>query len=81
MLGFAITSTVERVYKRKTAKVSVSFWVSLDEDDKIKLYQYLKRFGYELDENVCWRNKDGICFHYSDNSLGLGTEIIEKKNF
>lgn len=79
MLSFAITSCIEHFYTYRSAQLCASIWFDLDDNGKKSLSNYLKRMGYRMDNHICWKNKDGMCFCYSDGQLGLGTEIIEEK--
>lgn len=79
MLSFAITSCIEHFYPYRSALLSASIWIDLDDNGKRHLKHYLERMGYRMDNHICWKNKDGMCFCYSDGQLGLGTEITEEK--
>ena len=77
MITFDITSCIDKFYTYRTALLQASIWIHLEEDERAKLRKYLERQGYKYDNHICWRNKDGMCFAYSDGSLGLGLEIVE----
>lgn len=77
MLSFAITSCIEHFYTYRTALLEASIWIDLEDREKKQLSNYLKRMGYRMNNHICWKNKDGMCFSYSDGQLGLGTEIVE----
>lgn len=77
MLNFDFNSCFEKFYPYRTASLSASIWITLDEKGKAAIAQYIKRMGYKMDNHICWKLKDGGCFSYSDGALGFGTEIVE----
>lgn len=79
MITLDITSTIDKFYTYRTALIEASIWIALEEREIRILSNYLKSQGYNLSNHICWKNKDGMCFMYSDRQLGLGTEIIEKR--
>ena len=77
MITFDITSCIDKFYPYRTALLQASIWIALDDKDIQHLTKYLQRMGYKMDNHICWKNRDGMCFSYSDRSLGLGLEIVE----
>lgn len=79
MLSFAITSCIEHFYTYRSAQLCASIWIDLDDYGKKILHNYLERMGYKMDNHICWKNRDGMCFSYSDGQFGLGLEIVKGK--
>lgn len=79
MLQFDFDSSIDKFYPYRSAQLCATVWIDLDTVSIKLLSNCIERMGYHLDNHVCWRMKNGLCFSYSDNSLGIGTEIIEEK--
>ncbi len=77
MITFDITSCIEKFYTYRTALIDASIWIDLEAGERQMLRKYLQNMGYRMDNHICWKNKDGMCFMYSDNKLGLGTNLRE----
>jgi hypothetical protein len=78
MITFDITSCIDKFYPYRTALLEASIWITLDDKEKQRISKYLQLMGYKMDNHICWKNRDGMCFCYSDNQLGLGLEIREE---
>ena len=79
MIAFTFTSCIEKFYPYRKALLYASIWIELDEQEKQRLGKYLERMGYKMDNHICWKNRDGMCFSYSDGHFGVGLEIVEGK--
>lgn len=79
MITFDITSCIDKFYPYRTAILEASILITLNDKDKQYLGKYLQHMGYKLDNHICWKNSDDVCFSYSDGKLGVGLRIIEAK--
>lgn len=78
MVTFDITSCIDEFYTYRTAVVESSLIIHLDQKECNMIRNYVKEQGYKPDNHICWKNKDGMCFMYSDRTLIIGLSIIKR---
>lgn len=78
MICFGINeSPIVEFYTYRSARVKYSFSIDLSRKDLDKINSYIRHNGYNPDNHICWKNKNGICCWKMDHKLYVGTSIIK----
>lgn len=79
MINFIIEGTsIVEFYTYRRARVHYSFSIDLSRDDLDDINSYIRRNGYNPDNHICWKDRNGVCCWKMDHKLYVGTSIIEK---
>ncbi len=78
--SFVEDNPIVEFYPYRRAQVAHSVSIDLENFDiNIVLKKYLEDNKKRLDNHICWKTADGMCFQYSDRVLYIGLTIIKGK--
>lgn len=81
--SISLMGKVTKFYSYRTANLNGMFiQIEVTSEDLKYISKYLNRFGYKIDNHICWEcNYDDnvLYYSYSDGKLSIGPNIhIEK---
>ena len=77
--SISLMGTVTKFYSYRSANLNGMFiQIDVTSEDEKYISQYLNRFGYKIDNHICWEcNYDGnvLYYSYSDGKFSIGPNI------
>lgn len=77
--SISLMGTVTKFYSYRSANLNRMFiQIDVTSEDEEYISRYLNRFGYKIDNHICWEcNYDGnvLYYSYSDGKLSIGPNI------
>lgn len=77
--SISLMGTVTKFYSYRSANLNGMFiQIDVTSEDEKYISQYLNRFGYKMDNHICWEcnYEDNILYYsYSDGKLSIGPNI------
>lgn len=77
--SISLMGTVTKFYSYRSANLNRMFiQIDVTSEDEKYISRYLNRFGYKIDNHICWEcnYEDNILYYsYSDGKLSIGPNI------
>lgn len=77
--SISLMGTVTKFYSYRSANLNGMFiQIDVTSEDEKYISRYLNRFGYKIDNHICWEcNYDGnvLYYSYSDGKLSISPNI------
>lgn len=77
--SISLRGTVTKFYSYRSANLNRIFnQIDVTSEDVKHISQYLNRFGYEIDNHICWECTyygNVLYYSYSDGKLSIGPNI------
>lgn len=77
--SISLMGTVTKFYSYRSANLNGMFiQIDVTSEDEEYISRYLNRFGYKIDNHICWEcNYDGnvLYYSYSDGKLSISPNI------
>ena len=81
--SISLMGTVTKFYPYRSANLNGMFiQIDITSEDIKYISKYLNRFGYKMDNHICWECNyyDNVLYYsYSDGKLSIGPNVYTEK--